>query len=166
MSQRLSCLAGCLGHKKGVQATTSFGWAILMRGSEYSNSAAAFAVLKRASLLNARAVCHFSLVQKQLYAVQGAWVTEKVFRPRPVSAALFSERIESVNAATGAAVVVALKQAGLLNATDFLIEDPRYCSCSLCAYAAGMDPHVWLMHPLLFTAVPMARKSVSGDMEG
>ena len=67
----------------------------------------------------------FSLVQRYLYAVQGAWVTEKVFRPRPVSAVLLSERIESVNTATGAAVVVALKQAGLLNATDFLIEDPR-----------------------------------------
>jgi len=226
MSRRPSCSAGCLGHRKGVQATTSVDWAILMRESEYSNTAAVFTVLKRAGLLNAMAVCDFSpvqkhfyavqgawvtdkvfrprtvsaglfsedrgcehssracsnysaeerrpaechscvsLVQKYLYAVQGAWVTEKVFRPRPVSAALFSERIESVNTATGAAVVVALKQAGLLNATDFLIEDPRYCSCSLCAYAAGMDPHAWLMHPLLFRAVPMARKFVSGDVEG
>ena len=59
------------------------------------------------------------------YSVQGAWVTEKVFRPRPVTAELFSERIEGIDAASGAAVVAALKAAGMLNATDFLVEDPR-----------------------------------------
>ena len=62
--------------------------------------------------------------------LQGAWVTEKVFRSRPVSAELFSERIDGVDVATGAAIVAALEGAGLLNATGFLIEDPR-CSSGI-----------------------------------
>ena len=145
--------------------TISAGLSSEDRGLNTAAAAPVITVLKSASLLNATLVCHFSLAQKHLDAVQGAWVTEKVFRPRPVSAALISERIESVDTATGAAVVVALKQAGLLNATDFLIEDPRYCSCSLCAYAAGMDCHAWLKYPLPFRAVPMIGKFMSENME-
>ena len=57
--------------------------------------------------------------------LQGAWVTEKLLRPRPVTADLFAERIAGVNAAAGAAIVRALSGAGLLNATSFLLEDPR-----------------------------------------
>ena len=56
---------------------------------------------------------------------QGAWVTEKVLRPRPVTAELLAERIEGVDAAMGAAIVRALSIEGLLNATGFLVEDPR-----------------------------------------
>ena len=56
---------------------------------------------------------------------QGAWVTEKLLRPRPVTADLFAERIAGVDAAAGAAIVKALSGAGLLNATGFLLEDPR-----------------------------------------
>lgn len=58
---------------------------------------------------------------------QSAWVTEKVFKARPVSAEFFSERIDKVDAAMGAATVTAMKGAGLLNATGFLMQDPRYC---------------------------------------
>ena len=60
-----------------------------------------------------------------MHDVQSAWVTEKVFRARPVSAGLFTERIDKVDASTGAAIAAALKGAGLLNATGFLIQDPR-----------------------------------------
>ena len=67
------------------------------------------------------------LLKCHVGAAQGAWVTEKVFKARPVSAELFSERIDKVDAATGAAIVAALKGAGLVNATGFLIQDPRYC---------------------------------------
>ncbi|CAK0738447.1 hypothetical protein CVIRNUC_001044 [Coccomyxa viridis] len=56
---------------------------------------------------------------------QGAWVTEKLLRPRPVTAELLAERIEGVDAAMGAAIVRALSSEGLLNATGFLVEDPR-----------------------------------------
>ena len=56
---------------------------------------------------------------------QGAWVTEKLLRPRPVTADLFAERIEGVDAAMGAAIVRALASEGMLNATGFLLEDPR-----------------------------------------
>ena len=58
--------------------------------------------------------------------VQSAWVTEKVFKARPVSAEFFSERIDKMDAAMGGAIVTALKGASLLNATGFLIQDPRY----------------------------------------
>ena len=57
---------------------------------------------------------------------QGAWVTEKLLRPRPVTAELLAERIEGVDAAMGAAIVRALSSEGLLNATGFLVEDPRF----------------------------------------
>ena len=56
---------------------------------------------------------------------QGAWVTEKLLRPRPVTAELLAERIEGVDAAMGGAIVRALSSEGLLNATSFLVEDPR-----------------------------------------
>ena len=52
-------------------------------------------------------------------------MTEKLLRPRPVTAELFAERIQGVDAAVGAAIVRALSGAGLLNATGFLLEDPR-----------------------------------------
>ena len=57
--------------------------------------------------------------------MQGAWVTEKLIRPRPVAPELFSGRIEGVDASTAGSIYKALKKAELLNATDFLKEDPR-----------------------------------------
>ncbi len=68
---------------------------------------------------------HTGLALTSWVHVQSAWVTEKVFRARPVSAELFSERIDKVDSAMGAAIATALKGAGLLNATGFLIQDPR-----------------------------------------
>ncbi|CAL8463648.1 g3182 [Coccomyxa elongata] len=56
---------------------------------------------------------------------QGAWVTEKLIRPRPVTPELFSGRIEGIDVSTAGAIYKALKKAQLLNATDFLKEDPR-----------------------------------------
>lgn len=52
-------------------------------------------------------------------------MTEKLIRPRPVTPELFSGRIEGVDASTAGAMYKALKMAELLNATDFLKEDPR-----------------------------------------
>ena len=52
-------------------------------------------------------------------------MTEKLMRPRPVTAELFSERIEGIDGDTAAAMAFALGEAALLNATSFLIEDPR-----------------------------------------
>ena len=53
-------------------------------------------------------------------------MTEKLLRPRPVTAELLAERIEGVDAAMGGAIVRALSSEGLLNATGFLVEDPRF----------------------------------------
>lgn len=46
-------------------------------------------------------------------------------RPRPVTPQLFSEHVEGVDPPAAEALCNALKAAGLLNATDFLKEDPR-----------------------------------------
>lgn len=52
-------------------------------------------------------------------------MTEKLIRPRPVTAQLFSGRVEGIDENTAEAVYKALKAAELLNATDYLKEDPR-----------------------------------------
>lgn len=56
---------------------------------------------------------------------QSAWVTEKLVRPRAVTPELFSDRIVGVSPAASKAIHRAFKEADLLNATDFLREDPR-----------------------------------------
>ncbi len=66
--------------------------------------------------------------------MQGAWVTEKLIRPRPVTAELFSGRIEGIDVSTAGAICKALKKAELLNATDFLKEDPRWAPNALITY--------------------------------
>ncbi len=60
------------------------------------------------------------------WVLQGAWVTEKIIRPRPITETLFSERVEGISLATSVAMHKALKDADILNATDFLRQDPRY----------------------------------------
>ena len=57
--------------------------------------------------------------------MQGAWVTEKLVRQRPIGPTYFSDRIEGITPATSQAMQQALKAARMLNATDFLTEDPR-----------------------------------------
>ena len=60
--------------------------------------------------------------------LQGTWVTEKIIRPRPITQTLFSDRVEGISLATSEAMYKALKSAEILNATDYLRQDPRYIS--------------------------------------
>lgn len=71
-------------------------------------------------------------------ALQGAWVTEKVIRPRAITPKTFMERVDGIDEGTSVAVYKALKGADILNATDFLKEDPRCLQPACYSFHHGM----------------------------
>ena len=61
-------------------------------------------------------------------------MTEKKLRPRAITAAFFSDRVDGISPAASKAIHQALKDAKLLNATGFLIEDPRWGSSQIASF--------------------------------
>ena len=60
---------------------------------------------------------------------QGVYVKKVSVLPRPITPSMFSDRIQSVDNATSAAIYHALQGAHLLDLHDMLVQDPRYvCS--------------------------------------
>ena len=60
------------------------------------------------------------------HSAQGAWTDELVVQPRPLTPTYFSDRSDAVDVKASEQVFKALSKAKLLNATGYLIEDPRY----------------------------------------
>ncbi|KAK9836287.1 hypothetical protein WJX81_002164 [Elliptochloris bilobata] len=69
----------------------------------------------------ARAVAADMAVLKK----QGVWTDELVVQPRPLSPMFFSDRSDAVDAAASEKIYKALRDAKLLNATGYLVDDPR-----------------------------------------
>lgn len=67
------------------------------------------------------------------------WAAELVSRPRPLTPSYFSDRSEAVGAAASAQAIAALRAAQLLNASDFLLQDPR-CAGHTLAAPLRQDP--------------------------
>ena len=60
-----------------------------------------------------------------LRLLQGVFVRQKKVMPRALTPGFFSDRIESIDNATGAAMYHALQGANLLDLHDKLLADPR-----------------------------------------
>ncbi len=72
--------------------------------------------------------------------MQGVKVKEIKISPQPVTKTFLSDRIDDLDARTSAAVVEALTEAGLLDASGYLLADPRCCSSSSAHNLSG-----WLL---------------------
>ena len=57
--------------------------------------------------------------------MQGVWTDELVVQPRPLTRTFFSERSDAVDLKASELIFKALSKAKLLNATGYLVDDPR-----------------------------------------
>ena len=66
-----------------------------------------------------------ALAEQQTSDLQGVFVRQKKVMPRALTPGFFSDRIESIDNATSAAMYHALQGANLLDLHDKLLADPR-----------------------------------------
>lgn len=59
------------------------------------------------------------------HCVQGVWTDELVVQPRPLTRTFFSDRSDAVDLKASELIFKALSKAKLLNATGYLVDDPR-----------------------------------------
>ena len=71
------------------------------------------------------AISHTHLKPDVTPCVQGVWTDELVVQPRPLTKTYFSDRSDAVDAKASELIFKALSKAKLLNATGYLVDDPR-----------------------------------------
>ena len=74
--------------------------------------------------------------------MQGVWTDELVVQPRPLTRAFFSDRSDAVDLKASELIFKALSKAKMLNATGYLVDDPR-CGARCHLQAGGCANHVW-----------------------
>ena len=74
--------------------------------------------------------------------MQGVWTDELVVQPRPLTRTFFSDRSDAVDLKASELIFKALSKAKMLNATGYLVDDPR-CGARCHLQAGGCTNHVW-----------------------